>query len=196
MPQLTLPRGWNKRVQSAILQAISLGRHCFFLIVGRMARSPKALDRAVAETERLRHEVELFREELRLKDARMARVPSHRRPRYSPTERLSILQLRAARGWNMAETADRFLLSPTTISSWMGRLDEGGESALVQTREPVNRFPDFVRCLVQYLKVVCPRLGKVTIAQILCRAGLHLGATTVGRMIKGCFRHQVLLDEG
>ncbi len=84
----------------------------------------------------------------------------------------------------MAETADRFLLSPTTISSWMGRLDEGGESALVQAREPVNRFPDFVRYLVQWLKVMCPRLGKVKIAQILCRAGLHLGATTVGRMIK------------
>ena len=59
MSQLTLPRGWNKRVQSAILQAISLGRHCFFLIVGRMARSLKTLDQAVAETERLRHEVEL-----------------------------------------------------------------------------------------------------------------------------------------
>ena len=138
MPQLAIPRGWNKRVQSAILQAISLGRHCFFLIVGRMANSPRALDPVVAENERFRHEVELLREELRLKDARMARVPSHRRPQYSPTERLAILQLRAARGWNMAETADRFLLSPTTISSWMERLDEGGESALLQTREPVT----------------------------------------------------------
>ena len=54
MPQLTLPRGWNQRVQAAILQTISLGRHCFFLVVGRMARSPKALDRAVAETECVR----------------------------------------------------------------------------------------------------------------------------------------------
>ncbi len=84
----------------------------------------------------------------------------------------------------MAQTADRFLLSPTTISSWMGRLDEGGEGALLQTRTPVNRFPDFVRNLVQWLKLVCPRLGKVKIAQILCRVGLHLGPTTVGRMIK------------
>ena len=59
MSQLTLPRDWNKRVQSAILQAISLGRHCLFLIVGRMARSPNAFDRVVAENERLRHEVVL-----------------------------------------------------------------------------------------------------------------------------------------
>ena len=104
MPQLTIPRGWNKRVQSAILQAISLGHYCFFLIVGRLARSPRALDRAVAETERLRYEVELLGEELRLKDARMARVPSHRRPHYSPTERLAVLQLRAARGWKLKDS--------------------------------------------------------------------------------------------
>ncbi len=141
MPKLPIPSSWNKRVQSGILQAISLGRHCFVSIVARMANSPKASERLVAENEHLKFEVESLREELRLKDARMARVPSQRRPHYSPTERLSILQLRAARGWNMAQTADRFLLSPTTISSWMGRLDEDGESALLQTREPVKRVP-------------------------------------------------------
>ena len=41
MPQLKLPRGWNEHVHSAILQAISLGRHAFFLIVGRMARQSR-----------------------------------------------------------------------------------------------------------------------------------------------------------
>ena len=30
----------------------------------------------------------------------------------------------------------------------------------------------------------CPMLGKVKIAQALARAGLHLGATTVGRILK------------
>ncbi len=110
MPKLPIPSGWNKRVQSGILQAISLGRHCFVSIVARMANSPNAVDRVVARNERLQNEVESLREELRLKDARMARVPTHRRPHYSPTERLSILQLRSARGWNMAQTADRFLV--------------------------------------------------------------------------------------
>ena len=58
MPKLPIPRGWNKRVQSAILQAISLGRHCFFSIVGRMANSSATVDRVVAENERLQHDVE------------------------------------------------------------------------------------------------------------------------------------------
>ncbi len=113
MPKVPIPSGWNQRVQSAILQAVSLGRHCFVAIVARMANSPKASKRLVAENEDFKSQVESLREELRLKVVRMGRVPSQRRPHYSPTERLSILQLRAARGWNMAQTADRFLLSPS-----------------------------------------------------------------------------------
>ena len=66
----------------------------------------------------------------------------------------------------------------------MKRIDEEGPDALVQIREPVNKFPHFVRYAVQRLKTLCPTLGKVKIAQILCRAGLHLGATTVGRILK------------
>ena len=54
MPKLPIPRGWNERVQSAILQAISLG--CFLSVVGRMANSPIAVDRIASENEHLKHE--------------------------------------------------------------------------------------------------------------------------------------------
>ncbi len=68
----------------------------------------------------------------------------------------------------------------------MKRLDEQGPQALVQLPgEPVNKFPQFVRHCVQRLKRLAPTMGKVKIAQTLARAGLHLGATTVGRMLKG-----------
>ena len=66
----------------------------------------------------------------------------------------------------------------------MKRIDEGGSSALVQIREPVNKLPEFVRYAVQRLKTLCPSLGKAKIAEMLCRTGLHLGTTTVGRMLK------------
>jgi len=48
------------------------------------------------------------------------------------------------------------------------------------------KFPraTHLRYSVQRLKALCPTLGKVKIAQILCRSGLHLGATTVGRILK------------
>jgi transposase InsO family protein len=66
----------------------------------------------------------------------------------------------------------------------MGRVDEEGPAALVQLPVPVNKFPDLVRYLVQRLKTLCPLLDKVKIAQVLARAGLHLGQTTVGRILK------------
>ena len=51
-------------------------------------------------------------------------------------------------------------------------------------RQPVNKFPDFVGYLVRRLKVLCPTMGKTRIANVLCRAGLHLGSTTIRRMLK------------
>jgi putative transposase len=66
----------------------------------------------------------------------------------------------------------------------MSRLNEEGPSALVQLPRPANKFPEFVRYIVRRLKVLCPTMGKERIAKVLCRAGLHLGATTVRRMLR------------
>ena len=52
----------------------------------------------------------------------------------------------------------------------------------------MNKFPDLVRYIVRRLKLLCPRLGKVKIAEILCRAGLHLAPTTVGRFLRADLR--------
>jgi putative transposase len=140
--------------------------------------------RHLAEEDRLRQEVQLLHEEIRIKDARMEQIEPHRRPHYPPTARLAILELRAARAWSLAQTARAFQITPLTIASWMARLDQEGPDALVRLPEPVNRFPDFVAYLVRRLKTLCPGLGKVKIAQILARAGLHLAPTTVRRMLR------------
>ena len=96
-------------------------------------------------------------------------------------ERMAILQLRAMRGWSKAETSRHFLVSDDTIREWLRRADD---DALVQTQSPVNRFPDFVRYAVQQIKLFCPTLGKVKIADKLARAGIHIGKTTVERILK------------
>jgi DNA-binding transcriptional regulator YiaG len=102
----------------------------------------------------LRETVARLQEEIRIKDARMSRIPAAQRPRYACTERLDILSIRATTGWSAAQTARRFLVSAATIGSWTGRVDDGdGDArALVDTREPVNRFPQFVTLLVHQLK--------------------------------------------
>jgi hypothetical protein len=86
---------------------------------------------------------------------------------------MAILEMRAARGWSAQQTAVRFALTLTTVAAWMARINEEGANALLRLQVPVNKFPDLVRFIVQRFKVMCPRLGKAKIAEMLCRAGLH-----------------------
>ena len=113
-----------------------------------------------------------------------ARMPPRRRPHYGPMQRMRILKLKAARGWSASQTARVFAVTEETITSWLKRVDEEGDRALVQLSEPVNRFPAYVGYLVRWLKSMCPTMGKLRIAQTLGRAGLHLGATTVREMLR------------
>ena len=181
---IPLPKAWPRRVRSAVVHAVSMANVAFTASRAHAQNHFNTRIRVQAENDRLRREVALLREELRIKDARMERVPAQRRPHYPPIERLAILELRAARGWSQAETARRLLVTPLTVASWTQRLDDEGPDALVQVREPVNRFPDLVAYLVERLRLLCPRMGTRRIAGALARAGLHLGATTVRRMLK------------
>ncbi len=183
-PTIPLPSSWPSCVKSAMLNVIALALYAVTYTRSWAVNCPVARVRLKAENDQLRQEVALLTEEIYIKDARMERVDPQKRPHYGPTERMAILELRAARAWSGQRTADVFLVTAATISSWLKRVDEEGCTALVQIREPVNKFPDFVRYAVQRLKTLCPKLGKVKIAEILCRAGLHLGATTVGRILK------------
>ena len=182
-PRIPLPKQWPSRVRSGVLHAISLAHFSLTYTRSWAANTWNARIRLKQENDRLRQELALLHEEMRIKDARMLRIPAQRRPHYPPIERLSILELRAARGWSRSQTARRLLVTPATVCCWMGRLDEEGPRAIVQVREPVNKFPEFVAYIVRRLKVLCPSMGKAKIAQVLCRAGLHLGSTTVQRML-------------
>jgi putative transposase len=97
---------------------------------------------------------------------------------------MRILQLRAARGWTRERTARVFLLDLQTLLIWMRRLDERGGRDLIQTVEPVNRYPDFVRSLVRQLKRLFPEMGNERIANVLARVGLRLGSTTIRRIVR------------
>ena len=157
-----------------MLHVIALGQYAVayarsWAVNGRIARV-----RLKAENDHLRQQVALLTEEIRIKDARMKRVDPQKRPHYLPAERMAILELRAARAWSVQRTAEAFLVTATTVAPWIKRVDEDGPDALVQIREPANKFPDFVRYAVQRLKALCPTLGKAKIAEMLCRAGLHL----------------------
>ena len=177
------PASWSRVARRSVLHAISVAASALAHAWSRTASRRGTPIRRAAESDRLRTELALLTEELALKDERWARSSPHKRPHYAPVQRMRILELRAARGWSTKQTAERFLVTEETIASWMRRLDEEGEAGLLQTEEPLNKFPDVVAHLVQSLKRTSPALGKKKIAQVLARAGLHLGVSTVGRML-------------
>ena len=164
-PRIPLPKGWQDCVKSAVLHAISLAHYAIVYARAWAADSFNARVRLAAENDQLHEACALLREELRIKDTRIAQIAPQRRPHYGPYERMAILELRAARGWSVKQTADTFLVTPATIAAWVKRIDENGPDALLQLREPVNKFPDFARYIVQRLKTLSPSMGKLKIAE-------------------------------
>ena len=145
-PTIPLPKQWSSRVRSGVLYTISLAHFSLTYTHSWAANSWNARTRLKQKNDRLRQELALVREEMRIKDSRMLRIPAQRRPHYPPTERLSILELRAARGWSRSQTARYLLVPPATVGAWMGRLDEEGpqgDRPNPPTRQQVPR----VRCL-------------------------------------------------
>ena len=167
LADIRLPKAWPKSVRSAIVHVIALGRTAILYARGKAANTPLAAARLRAKLDSASAEISMLREELRIKDALMETLDPRRRPHYRPTERMSIIELRAARGWSLAETARVFLVKPATIASWWKRVDEEGESPLVQTQTPVNKFPRIRAVHRLRLKVLHPTLGKKRIAQLL-----------------------------
>jgi transposase InsO family protein len=102
-----------------VLHAIALAHYAIVFAHAWAVDSINARVRLAAENDRLHEECALLREEIRLKDHRIAQIPPQRRPHYGPHERMAILELRAARGWSLKHTADTFFLIPATIASWM-----------------------------------------------------------------------------
>ena len=97
-----LPRCWPRHVKSGLLHAISLAHAALTHARGWCLNSRFERVRLKTELERAHNDIACLTEEIRIKDARMRRIPAQRRPHYPPVERMAILELKAARGWSQA----------------------------------------------------------------------------------------------
>jgi hypothetical protein len=93
-----VPSGWPKNVKSAVLHVVSLAHYAITCARGWAANSINARVQLSSDNDRLNQDNQLFREELRIKDARIAKLEPRRRPHYPATERMAILALKAVRG--------------------------------------------------------------------------------------------------
>jgi hypothetical protein len=85
-PAVRLPKGWKNRARLAVLQVISLAQYSLAVAHGQTTRRPGCRN---VDGQRLEQEVLHLPEVLRIKDARMADLPLHRRPHYPPVERMA-----------------------------------------------------------------------------------------------------------
>ena len=104
LPDIPLPSGWPDSVRSAVIYVISPAQYAITCARGRADNSINARVRLAAENDRLKQETQLLREELRIKDARMAKIDPRRRPYCPPAERMAILERKAARAWSLAQS--------------------------------------------------------------------------------------------
>ena len=182
-----LPKNWPATVQSEACCTSSVWQK--FAIIKRAwmdgQQSQQLLVRLKAEYDPARKKTPCCAKDFARSRTRVSSHPARRnRPQYPPCERMAVLALKTARSWSLEATARAMNVSSATVASWLKRLDEKGPKALVQLPVPVNKYPQFVKHAVTRLKTLCPTMGKVKMAQTLVRAGLHLGATTVRRMLK------------
>ncbi len=80
LPDIPLPSKWDKNVKSAILHVISLAYYAIAAARGWAANSINARVRLSSDNDRLKQETQRLREEIRIKDARMAKIDQRRRP--------------------------------------------------------------------------------------------------------------------
>ena len=88
-PRIPLPKAWNKHVRSSLLHVISLAEFAAAFTRGWGSDSINPRLRKKTELMRLTATVAALREQIRIKDARMARISPHRRPQYAPVERMT-----------------------------------------------------------------------------------------------------------
>jgi transcriptional regulator with XRE-family HTH domain len=155
-PRISPPKSWNNQVRSRLLHVIALAQFRILYTRGVVANIRRDRVRLRTENSRLRQQLALLEDELRIKDACLSRIPAHHRAPYTRRERMAILELRAARGWSSHEVADAFMVTGATISGWMKRVDEEKSHALAQLDEAANK----ARYSVQRLKTLYPANGK------------------------------------
>lgn len=148
----------------AYMLARARATSCLSPVLHMMARR----DHTHWEARMLERELAVFR-------SQRTRLESHRRPQYSPEQRAEILQIMRLRGWSAKQVADRFVVHPNTIRSWIKVLRNKNHGNRLLGQPPWNKYHEGVRWLVHELRQLCPEreFGTRTIARHILRASIQ-----------------------
>jgi len=97
LDRVALPDNWPEVVKTAVIHTVSLSHMAIIWTRSWAVNSPIARVRLAGQLDQTKNEIALLKEEIRIKDARMRKIEARHRPFYPATERMAILELRAAR---------------------------------------------------------------------------------------------------
>jgi transposase InsO family protein len=122
-----------------------------------------------------------------LLQARMERIDSRHRNRYTPAERFGIVLFKQTYSLTAEQAARLFVVSSQTINRWVDQaVREPGKNtigSLLKAVPPLMRYSDVVRDAVTQMEEMGFG-GSLRIAQTLARAGIRLSRETVRRWRK------------
>ena len=101
---LPVPRQWTKHIKSAFIHTISLASATFTSTCALASKRKATVTRLKAELAQAYQEIALLQMEMQIKDDRFRRISAHRRPYYTPIQRLQILKLKTARRYSSHQT--------------------------------------------------------------------------------------------
>jgi hypothetical protein len=135
----------------------------------------------LAIKDRVEFENNFLKRCIKIKDARLSRIPARKLPQYTQQEKVEILDLKALMGLNINQCAEIFNLAPGTISAWMAKDDDG---TLDKENIPWNKNPDFFKEAVQKIKKYVPNFGAGKIAESIVKDGIPLSPSSVRRYLR------------
>lgn len=157
----------------------------YMLARARAASCPSPVLRLMARRDHTHWEARMLERELAVFRAQRTHLESQRRPLYTPEQRAEILQIMRLRGWSAKLAADRFVIHPNTIRSWIKALKNKHRGNRLLGQPPWNKYHEGVRWLVHELRHLCPEreFGARTIATHILRAGIKISRSTVRRIL-------------
>ena len=157
----------------------------YMLARARAASLPSPVLRLIARRDHTHWEARMLERELAVFRGIRTRIEPQRRPQYTPEQRMEILQIMRLRGWSAKQAADRFVLHPNTVRSWIKALKNKKRGNRLFGAPPWNKYHEAVRWLVHELRCMCPEreFGSRTIARHILRAGIRISRTTVRRIL-------------
>ena len=180
-------RRFDNHALAALLRARELLALSLGLLLAKVRDTTDPVRLLMARVKELEAVVHQREEENEILRARLLRTPARRRRHFTPEQRFRILSFMRSHVLSIAETAERFLVSASTIVRWLkevaARPERHTVGSLVKATPPVVRYADVCRRLVRDME----RLGfggNRRIAQTLARTGWALSARTVGRVRK------------